>query len=568
MKIKTKMLLSSIIVGAVTAGMILTAFVSSKSTEEEYMSIIKVDQQVVYNLSQMQMLLAGMANDERGLLLTGDPSYRDALKEKQESFDQTAEKTRKLVTDPKDIKVMDQIKRGYTIYDDAVSQVIAEAGVDQGGKPAPYTAYAKSFEQEREIRKSFTPLISDFKTRKDQEMDKRASKIEKSGKVRNDILLMVGAAAILYYVIQSLMLLRSIRPLGQMVTQLSAIGEGGGDLVSRLDVRTKDEIGEVADAYNKLVEGFREMVLQVQESAYRVSDSTEQLKSTSKEIRDATRHTSEIMENLAAGVEAQLMDTEATSAVIGEMAGGMKQIAAAASETAELSGNTKRLALEGEQAVVHTLRQMEQIRNSVDQSALAVQELGNKAADIGAMGDMINDLAARTGLLALNASIEAARAGEHGKGFAVVASEVRKLADQSAVSSLEISRFVQHIQKDISELVRVMETGIQTVSEGISVAQGAETAFQDIERSIGLLNDQINEVSEATEQLNHGAEGIVNSVQRIAEITVTTAGGAQSVSAASEEQLASMEEVASTVETLNSMSVQLKELMSGFKVRQ
>ena len=567
MKIKTKMLLSSVIVGAVTAGMILTAFISSKSTEEKYMSIIKVDQQVVYNLSQMQMLLSGMANDERGLLLTGDPSYQDALKEKQESFVQTAEKTRKLVADPKDIKAMDQIKRGYTIYNDAVDKVLAEAGVGRGGKPAPYTAYAKSFEQEREIRKSFTPLISDFKTRKDQEMDKRASNIEKSGKARNDILLTVGAAAILYYVIQSLMLLRSIRPLGQMVTQLSAIGEGGGDLVSRLDVRTKDEIGEVADAYNKLVEGFREMVLQIQESAYRVSDSTEQLKSTSKEIRDATRHTSEIMENLAAGVEAQLMDTEAASAVIGEMAGGMKQIAAVASETAELSGNTKRLALEGEQAVVHTLRQMEQIRNSVDQSALAVQELGNQAANIGAMGDMINDLAARTGLLALNASIEAARAGEHGKGFAVVASEVRKLADQSAASSVEISRFVQHIQKDISELVSVMEMGIQTVSEGISVAQGAETAFQDIEQSIGLLNEQINGVSKATEQLNHGAEGIVNSVQRIAEITVTTAGGAQSVSAASEEQLASMEEVASTVETLNSMSAQLKNLMSGFKVQ-
>ena len=209
---------------------------------------------------------------------------------------------------------------------------------------------------------------------------------------------------------------------------------------------------------------------------------------------------------------------------------------------------------------------MEGIRTSVDQSAQSVRALGEKASNIGAMGQIIIEIAEQTSLLALNASIEAARAGEHGRGFAVVAAEVRNLADQASNSSVEIRQFVHELQQDIVNLAGVMEQGTREVTEGMNVAQGAERAFKEIEQSVGELNGQIQSVTAATEQMNSGAGQLVHAIRRIQEVTETTAGGTQSVSAATEEQLASMEEITNSVEDLNVMSGKLRQLMSGFKV--
>lgn len=566
MKIKTKLIITSTVVSTVITAMIISAFFSSTTTEQKFTTIIEVDQQIVSNLNEMQLHFSGIANDERGFLVSGDQLFVEDLKKKQDAFIKLLEETKKLVaSNPEELKMLQQISLGYSIYNDAVEEVLVKAGLGQK-KLNPFTEYEEAFQLEREIRKSFAPMINQFTQEKNKDMEERKDSINKQATIQNVTVLVIGLAVVLYNIIQSLFLVRSISPLGQMREQLLKIAEGGGDLITQVNIRSKDEIGEVAGAYNKLNEGFRAIVLQVQDAAAQVAESTGMLKSSSEEIRQATQHTSGIMEELAAGVEDQLQDSEATSSVIIEMAGGMKQIAATAQITAELSSKTNELAGAGEQAIIHTMKQMENIRSSVAQSTDAVKALGQKAANIGVMGDMIMDVAAQTGLLALNASIEAARAGEHGRGFAVVASEVKKLAEQTSSSSEEISQFVQQIQRDIMDLTRVMENGLNSVMEGMSVAKGAEDAFKNIEQSIGELDDQIAGVSAATEQLNYGAEGIVKSVKRISEITERTAGGAQSVSAASEEQLASMEEIANSVQTLYELSGRLQHLMAGFKV--
>ena len=153
------------------------------------------------------------------------------------------------------------------------------------------------------------------------------------------------------------------------------------------------------------------------------------------------------MEELAAGVENQLQDTEETTATVTDMAEGMKHIAHAAQDVFGLAATTNQLAAEGEQALIHTLAQMEGIRTSVDQSAQSVRALGEKASSIGAMGQIIIEIAEQTSLLALNASIEAARARglrHEGQGF--------------------------ELQQDIVDLAGVMEQGTREVTEGMNVS--------------------------------------------------------------------------------------------------
>ncbi|WP_106766147.1 methyl-accepting chemotaxis protein [Paenibacillus faecalis] len=566
MKIKTKLVITTTIVSTVITAMILSAFFASTSTEKKFTTIIEVDQKIVSNLNSMQHYFSGIANDERGFLVSGDEVFIEELRKKQDAFLQLLDETKKLVaSSPEEVEMLKQISSGYAVYHNTIDDLLVKAGFGKK-KLNSYSDYAEAFQLERELRKAFEPQIDQFINEKNKDIQEQKDSINKQATIQNLTILVVGLAVVVYNIIQSFFLVRSISPLKRMREQLLKIAEGGGDLVTQVSIRTKDEIGEVAEAYNKLNEGFREIVLQVQDAATQVAESTGMLKSSSEEIRQATQHTSGIMEELAGGVEKQLQDTEATSAVIFEMAGSMQQIADTAQSTAELSSKTTDLAGEGERAIIHTMQQMESISGAVTQSTEAVKALGQKAANIGAIGDLIMDVAAQTGLLALNASIEAARAGEHGRGFSVVASEVKKLAEQTSTSSEEISQFVQQIQRDIMELTLVMENGLASVIEGMDVAKGAEDAFKNIEQSIGELDDQIAGVSTAAEQLNYGAEGLVKSVNRITEITENTAGGAQSVSAAAEEQLASMEEIASSVEALYELSGRLQKLMAGFKV--
>lgn len=567
MKIKTKLILSSTILATVTAVIVIIAFITSNMTEKRFSKIIEEDQKVIYNLTQLETLLTGISNDERGYLLTGDSTFVDSLKSRQESVSKVMKETKVLMTTEEDVKVFNQIETGYVIYTEAVTQVLNKLGYDTGFyKAVPFRVYEAAFNQEREIRKSFSTLIAEFTINKNEALAKQADEIASNSELQNMMIMLIGMAAVVYFAIQGYLLTRSIRPLNQMSDQLLRIADGGGDLVTRLNITTKDEIRAVADAYNKLVEGFRALVVQVQDTAGQVGTAASTLHSTTEEIRQASQQTSGIMEELAAGVENQLQDTEETTATVTDMAEGMKHITLAAKDVSGLAATANKLASEGEQAIIHTLNQMEGIRTSVDQSAQSVRALGEKASNIGAMGQIIIEIAEQTSLLALNASIEAARAGEHGRGFAVVAAEVRKLADQASNSSVEIRQFVHELQQDIYDLAGVMEQGTREVTEGMSVAQGAERAFKDIEQSVVELNEQIQGVTVATEQMNSGADDLVHAIRRIQEVTETTAGGTQSVSAATEEQLASMEEITNSVEDLNIMSGKLRQLMSGFKV--
>ncbi|MUG66265.1 HAMP domain-containing protein [Paenibacillus campinasensis] len=567
MKIRTKMVISSSLLTLATAVIVFIAFVSSYSTEQNFNEIIDVDEQIIYNLTQIEKNLEGIANNERGFLLTGDFAYTEDLNVKRSEINSLLTSTRELMSEESDLEMLSEIESGFEEYEQAVMTVLNKLGYDTGFyKAVPFRVYEESYKQEQSIRSAFASLIANFTEEKNQELNQRINQTMSSSSWNRSAMLLFGVIAVGYYIVQAYLLIRSIRPLNTMKDQLLKIAEGGGDLVTRLNITTKDEIRDIADAYNKLVEGFRNIVMQVQQTAEKVGESAAQLKSSTVEIRQASQQTAGIMEELAAGVENQLADTEQTTTTATDMSEGMKYIAETAKDVSSLASRTNQLASDGEQAILQTLNQMDDIRSSVDESAQSVRSLGEKATNISSIGQIIIEIAEQTSLLAMNASIEAARAGEHGRGFAVVASEVRKLAEQASNSSIEIKQFVQELQQDIYELANVMENGTHKVTEGMSVAQGAERAFKDIEQSIVQLNEQIYGVTAATDEMNYGVEELVQAIRRIQEVTETTAGGTQSVSAATEEQLASMEEISMSVEELNEMSGRLRQLMSGFKV--
>ncbi|MFK4301329.1 methyl-accepting chemotaxis protein [Paenibacillus sp. RC254] len=567
--IKAKMILSALLIPGVIAAMLLTNYILSVQNENKYKDIVNREETIVYNSKSLQFLLNGISNDERGYLLTRDEQYGKGIESKQSEIVKLLQQTEALLDlnagDTK--KTMDDLKMGINSYFNRVHGLLNTAGYRSTIDTfPPFSDLLDIYENERVLRKQLDVKMMAFV--KSQE-DMVAAKVQEAHQTMTNtiwITSILGCLIIIYSIAQSIILIRSIRPLYHMNEQLLEMSAGGGDLRSQLDITTKDEIGMIASSYNKLIAGFRNIIVDAQDTARTLSVTAERVSLSTEEMNQANRHTSGVMEELATGMEHQVDDITQTTDAVKELAHGLEHIAVTSQQVYKLSDMAAKDAEAGEQSIGQAMRQMEKVSESVDSSARAVRLLSKQAEQIGMIGSVITGIAKQTGMLALNASIEAARAGEQGKGFAVVASEVRRLSDQVSVSAAEITQFVYHIQDHVGNVASTMQAGTVEVQSGVKIMESAETAFRQIGSSIQQVSEQIHSVNLSVEQMSTGSGQMVGAVERIREVAEQSAGGTQSVSAAAEEQLASMEDIASSIHTLAEMSKLLNARVGGFKV--
>ncbi|MGG1652937.1 methyl-accepting chemotaxis protein [Paenibacillus sp. NRS-1780] len=567
--IKAKMILSALLIPGVIAAMLLTNYILSVQNENKYKDIVNREETIVYNSKSLQFLLNGISNDERGYLLTRDEQYGKGIESKQSEILKLLQQTEALLDlNARDTKkMMDDLKMGINSYFNHVHGLLNTAGYRSTSDMfPPFSDLLDTYENERVQRKQLDVKMMTFV--KSQE-DMVTVKVQEAHQTMTNtiwITSILGCLIIIYSIAQSIILIRSIRPLYHMNEQLLEMSAGGGDLRSQLDITTKDEIGMIAGSYNKLIAGFRNIIVDAQDTAHTLSVTAERVSLSTEEMNQANRHTSGVMEELATGMENQVDDITQTADAVKELAHGLEHIAVTSQQVYKLSDTAAKDAEAGEQSIGQAMRQMEKVSESVDSSAHAVRLLSEQAEQIGMIGSVITGIAKQTGMLALNASIEAARAGEQGKGFAVVASEVRRLSDQVSVSAAEITQFVHHIQDHVGNVASTMQAETVEVQSGVKIMESAETAFRQIGSSIQQVSEQIHSVNRFVEQMSTRSGQMVGAVERIREVAEQSAGGTQSVSAAAEEQLASMEDIASSIHTLAEMSKLLNARVGGFKV--
>ena len=227
---------------------------------------------------------------------------------------------------------------------------------------------------------------------------------------------------------------------------------------------------------------------------------------------------------------------------------------------------TSNAAEQGGNSVSSAVDQMRIIEKSVSEASNVIAQLGEESDKIGKIVDAISAIADQTNLLALNAAIEAARAGEHGRGFAVVADEVRKLAEQSQMSAKEISDLIGSIQDKAQDAVRSMQDSVLQVQSGASSVDGAGKTFKEIVAMVTEVAEGSERMEAIVAELVDSTDVITKSVDNINTKSREVAKESETVSAAGEEQTATMHEIADASRSLATQAQNMQEVIAKFKI--
>lgn len=292
-------------------------------------------------------------------------------------------------------------------------------------------------------------------------------------------------------------------------------GVAQGDLTKEAEV-TAEMTGAIADSFNYMIVELRGIIGSVQETTSRVASSTRTIKATA--------------ERLAEGSVQQSQRVTEVSAAIGTMTDSIQQVAQTANTASNVATQALAAARGGNESVQKTVEGMDAIRTHVQETAKRIKRLGESSQEIGEIVQLIEDVADRTSILALNASIQAAMAGEAGKGFAVVAEEVERLAERATGSAKKISTLIKSIQTDTKEAISAMEETTREVVGGSSLASAAGSRLVEIESVSQRLAVLIESISAASKQQALGSEAVSRNVAVISGVAVETANGARSAS--------------------------------------
>lgn len=258
------------------------------------------------------------------------------------------------------------------------------------------------------------------------------------------------------------------------------------NLTIKITSKSKDELAEIATAYNNMLINFKALITSVDQSVTGVNEATDILAIN--------------IEQASNGVESQMQETDMVATAITEMVATIEEIATNTTETATKAEQTNLNAQKGKQGVDATIAQITILSERLSESESVVNQLAEDSVTIGSVLDVIRGIAEQTNLLALNAAIEAARAGEQGRGFAVVADEVRSLASRTQDSTKEIEGIISRLQSRTENIVELMGNCRIEGEESANQARNAGYLLEDINGDVLSILDMTTAIATAIQE--------------------------------------------------------------------
>ncbi len=418
------------------------------------------------------------------------------------------------------------------------------------------------------------------------------------------ILILLLVAALVTGAVIALLISRQIR-LG--ITQMLRAAEGiaEGDLEQNVAPRSRDELGDTAAAFGRMVDYLREtaaaadaigagdltveveprserdvlrtamrtmatnladLVAELTASAGTVSSASQQLTATSEEASKAVTEIATAIGDVAHGAETQVRRVAEVREAMRETVVAVAESARSAEEASAVAEQAREIAGQGVVAVEQADAAMASVQANSQDAARAIGALADKSHQIGQFIETITNIAEQTNLLALNAAIEAARAGEQGRGFAVVAEEVRKLAEESQEAATTIAGLVQEIQGETERTVGVVQDGVRRTEQGAETVAEARNAFEAIGRAVEDMSARIGSIASGSQQITATSERVNEDIGGVATVAESSSATAEQVSASTEETSASAEEISASAQELSATAQALEQLVGRFRV--
>ncbi len=328
----------------------------------------------------------------------------------------------------------------------------------------------------------------------------------------------------------------------------------------------KDEIGGLAKALQNMTESLRNIIDEISNSSDQVAASSEEITATSQQSSHAAEQIAKTVEEIAKGASSQAQNTEQGASKAMELG---KTIEADLSYLKDVNKASQKVGT----VVSEGLGEIEKLAKISDESKEATQKVqqgiiktNESVNKIGEASTVIGFIADQTNLLALNAAIEAARAGEAGRGFAVVAEEIRKLAEQSTISTKSIDEVVRELQTHSKASVEIMENVADILNEQQESVEISKNKYMSIAEAIRIAEQSVEKLNVSGAGMETMKEDILGTLQNLSAIAEENSVSTQEVAASIEEQTASMEEIASASESLADLAQGLQAIIRRFKV--
>ncbi len=310
-----------------------------------------------------------------------------------------------------------------------------------------------------------------------------------------------------------------VRPISRVVTGLKDVAEGEGDLTARLEVKSMDEVGELAYWFNTFMEKLHGIMKKIAGNAETLNEASSKLSALSEKVSDGAEQMSMKVNTVASSGEEMSSNMESVAATMEQASMNIGIVASSAEEMTSTINEIARNSEKARNTTGEAVSRAQNVSNKVD-------ELGLAAREVGKVTEAITEISEQTNLLALNATIEAARAGEAGKGFAVVANEIKDLARQTAEATQEIKEQIAGIQNSasgtISEIGQILKV-INDIDEIVSIITASveeqSVTTGEIAGNVAQASQGIQEVSENVSQSSVVSTGIARDIAGVNRTT-------------------------------------------------
>ena len=502
----------------------------------------------------VELLLAPLDTSKKQNLLIQTTVLKGLINESLDNYTLLAK-------EPFEVAKLAKVRESLQKYSDEWQKVVSL--MDSHNQEGTYSYFSNNVTKNLDAINTLLPELVEFSAQKAKSTIVR----ENLNFVRAEKFLFTFslAAAVLAVTIGALVARAISKPLQIMLANVQELA-AGNLRVTKIKTNTKDEAGQLAQAFNQMTVSLSTLVRRVSESSEEVTASAHQLLTITEQGSKASSQIAVAVAEVAGGTEKQACAVIETVAAIEQINTNIQMVAEASQLVTALTTKTAITTDNGQRALTQAVEQMANISRGTLVVKEAITSLADGSEQIADIARLITGITEQTNLLALNAAIEAARAGEHGRGFSVVAEEVRKLAEKAKVATGQITALVVVNRDNIAHAFVAMDAEEVYVNDGIKVVNTVGYGLSDILHMVNEVAGQVGGIASSIQQMAGGSQQIVSGVQDIGAVSQVTADQAAKASAGIDEFTTSIDQINLSCQSLSDLAQNLQTGVSTFRI--